>query len=165
MKRLIPPILILISINLNGQIDTLNQSVISNSGETFESNNYIVNFTIGEVVTETLDNNDKILSQGFHQPNEEMVTSVKVLKGFGEEIRLYPNPTSNEIKLEFHLPQSEKVEISFFEITGKQLKAEIHTAFSELIHYDIRDYSSGQYLLVITSLDKEKQQSYKIIKQ
>ena len=165
MNRLILPILILLSVNLNGQIDTLNQSVISNSGETFESNSYIINFTIGEVVTETLENNDKILSQGFHQPNDEIVTSVNELNGFGDEIRVYPNPTSNEVKLEFKLSQSEKLQISFFNITGKQLKTETHIAFSELIHYDIRDYPSGQYLMVVTSLDTKKQQSYKIIKQ
>lgn len=155
--------MVLTSINLKGQIDTLNQSVISNSGETFESDDYILNFTMGEVVIKSYEANNKILSQGFHQP-DVVITSIDQIEGFGKEIRIYPNPTSNQIKLEFKLSKSEKVVISIFDIKGKQLKTEIHSVFTELINIDIRDYPSGQYLMLIKSDDKRKQQSYKILK-
>ena len=164
MEKFLFSIAILLSINLNAQIDTLDQSVISSSGDTLKSDSYILQYTIGEVVIETFSENGKILSQGFHQP-DDIIISIHELAEFGNEIVVYPNPTADEIQLAFQLSQPEKVEVTLLEITGTQLKNNLHTIFSESITVDIRDYPSGQYLLVVTSLEKQKRQAYKIIKQ
>ena len=111
MKKIIFSILILLSLNSKAQIDTLNQIVIANAGEVIESQNYILNFTLGEFMVETFNSGQSILSQGFHQVDSLISTSIREISGFKHEIIAYPNPTQDFITLEFNFIKQRSIEI------------------------------------------------------
>jgi hypothetical protein len=164
MNKLIALFILLISSNLSGQIDTLNQIVMATSGEVLQSDNYILNFTLGEVVTGNFETPNTFLAQGFHQPDSLMIVSVASINPFDGTIIIYPNPTTNLINVEVKLLQQEELEINLFDASGKRI-VESRSVFGDgIIKYDVSKYPAGNYFIEITSHLNRIKQSYKIIK-
>ena len=67
---------------------------------------------------------------------------------------IYPNPFNPITNIEFSLPENAWVEISVYDIHGRQLETLI-SSFEYLGYYsiswDAREYSSGVYLIVMMS--------------
>lgn len=74
------------------------QEVIAGSGGHQSSSAYTLSWTLGEVVIETM-SNDNILTQGFHQPDIQIV-SVDQKDKAQFEITAFPNPTSSNLTLQ-----------------------------------------------------------------
>lgn len=61
-------ILIFIFLPIIIYTQSLAPSVISSSGDYFQSTNYSLSWTLGEIMTETFFNGSNVLTQGFQQP-------------------------------------------------------------------------------------------------
>lgn len=167
MKRLILPILVLTILNIKAQnIDTLNQIVISNAGEVLESENYVLNFTLGEFAIETLESDETMLTQGFHQtdPSDSISVVATQAVSFDTEIIVYPNPFQNVINIEMNFLNGRSIEIRLFDGVGKILQNRNHLIRSNTIELDVSEYPNGVYYLEITDNKEHKKQSTKIIK-
>ena len=77
-----------------GQVTT--PSLISSSGDYYSNNNVNMDFSIGEIVIETHQNNE-ILTQGFHQEILKIHTGLSELNLV---TKVYPNPTSDFVIVE-----------------------------------------------------------------
>ena len=66
-------------------------SLIASSGDSYSNSNVHMQFSIGEVVIDTYQNN-AILTQGFHQGVLKIQTGVSELDLV---TKVYPNPTTN----------------------------------------------------------------------
>lgn len=79
----------------------------------------------------------------------------------GSNLKIYPNPTQGELKLEFiNFPENERVKLQLFDITGKKLKAgKINTPYYLL---DMYDYPTGTYMLKLQTSSEQK--IYQIVK-
>ncbi len=76
------------------------------------------------------------------------------------EIKVYPNPTSNVVNIKF--PNDFKGNYTLYDKTGKLIYK--HNIDALDIQFSLESYASGLYLLVLTN-DKGKQiQSHKILK-
>lgn len=108
--------LILNAFNLFGQ--SLNPSVIGSSGDYFQhSNSGNLSWTVGEITTETYENNF-ILTQGFQQFYLE-ITPVFEASEANFSFSVYPNPTPDRIIIETN--QKGKFLLEFLDLTGKIL--------------------------------------------
>ena len=152
----------------NAQIHNLNQVVMANSGETLTStsSSYILNFTLGEVVTETFEiSNNYFLTQGFHQPDSSAMTvSVFDLEAFDGQIKIYPNPSNDLINLDIQFDKEERIQLSLFDLSGKSLKQSFHFLKNGIIELQLDRYPAGNYFIEITNVSNRKKQTYKIIK-
>jgi len=145
------PFLLLIPLLSNGQ-DTL-QTVVGSSGGDYENEKISLSWTIGEVVTETRESSNYILSQGFHQGNLE-VTRIEEILPAEFQIKAYPNPVSDILIIE---SQKAGFEFQLINNKGQVLKnGIIHSTQDEI---DFTELPPGNYYLQV-----EKHKTHKIIK-
>ncbi|MCE2711336.1 MAG: T9SS type A sorting domain-containing protein [Cryomorphaceae bacterium] len=96
------------------------QQVISSQGESYSNTNTKIDFTMGEMVTNTASDGTIDLTQGFHQTNWIFV-GVEDLQP-ETQVNIYPNPSVDELT----------IETSAF----KELSFEIVDAVGKLVEHD-----------------------------
>ena len=154
MRLLIVFVSFFILNNLYAQSNDL--QVISTSGKSFTYENYIVEFTLGELAIDNI-GSDLILTQGFHQGKLAIHTEIKEIDF---KINLFPNPAHTHFKVEFYTPKT--VDIILTDIKGKIiLREKIVNQTSK--SYDVSNLAQGIYTFTIIDLTN-KQATYKIKK-
>ena len=122
-------------------------SLVSSSGDSYSNSNLNMDFSIGEVVIETHQNNE-ILTQGFHQGVLKIQTGVSELD-FATKV--YPNPTTNIVIVE--LEKDISGEILIYDINGKLMMSD-KLDNERIKQFDFSKFSQGNYLLHINIKDK-----------
>ena len=140
--------------NLLAQSNDL--QVISTSGSSFTYENYIVEYTLGELAIENI-GNGIILTQGFHQGKLAIQTEIKEIDF---KINLFPNPAHTHFKVEFTSPKT--FDIIFTDINGKIITREKIVNQSSK-YFDISNLAQGIYTFTIID-STSKQATYKIKK-
>ena len=140
--------------NLLAQSNDL--QVISTSGTSFTYENYIVEYTLGELAIDNI-GNGIILTQGFHQGKLAIQTQIKEIDF---KINLFPNPAHTHFKVEFNSPKT--VDIIFTDINGKIITREKIVNQSSK-YFDISNLAQGIYTFTIID-STSKQATYKIKK-
>ena len=140
--------------NLLAQSNDL--QVISTSGSSFTYENFIVEYTLGELAIDNI-GNGIILTQGFHQGKLAIQTEIKEIDF---KINLFPNPVHTNFKVEFNSPKT--VDIIFTDISGKIITKEKLVNQSSK-SYDISNLAQGVYTFTIID-STNKQSTYKIKK-
>ena len=140
--------------NLSAQSNDL--QVISTSGSSFTYENYIVEYTLGELAIDNF-GNGIILTQGFHQGKLAIQTEIKEIDF---KINLFPNPAQTHFKVEFTSPKT--VDIIFTDINGKIITREKIVNQSSK-YFDISNLAQGIYTFTIID-STSKQATYKIKK-
>ena len=130
---------------LFGQVTS--PTLISNSGGSFATNTIIMDFSIGELAVQTLQNNE-ILTQGFHQEVLKIGTLINELEIL---TKIYPNPTSKLLFIE--LKKESDGDILMYDIKGK-LVLQDKFQNQKIKQLDISTYSPGNYLLHINVANK-----------
>ena len=129
-----------------GQVTT--PTLITNSGGTFSNNSVIMDFSIGELAVQTLQNNE-ILTQGFHQ-GDLMVTTAVV--NLGIKTKIYPHPTTTFIIIE--LEKNVNADILVYDINGKiVIKDKLNDENQKQLDFSF--LKQGNYLLHINIADKQ----------
>jgi hypothetical protein len=160
MKNIIPKIIIFCCL-LGNSIISFSQQVVAASGNTFERSNGSISFTLGEPVTGTINQDNTTITQGFHQPILKVESGTdKIPEGIS--CTVYPNPTSNFVRLELNSQDLTSMEYLLFSSEGKMLnKMSIESSSTEI---SFSDLNPAVYILIIKKDEKEIA-TYKIIKQ
>lgn len=74
-----------------------------------------------------------------------VVTSVKEIDG--NTFTLFPNPTSDQIQLEFDQPLNDDLRIEWYSTTGQQLKSAFMARGNSKLQLTVNDLPAGVYLL------------------
>jgi hypothetical protein len=135
------------------------QQVIATSGG--QSPSGTITYTLGELVIDTYNGTDKKLTQGFQQ-SRLIITAISEIKGLSYDVKAFPNPTTDfiKIKLEKNIPES--VDFLLMDINGKVLaegkieKGETDISFESL--------GVGTYFVKIVQ-DKAEVKTIKVVKQ
>jgi len=100
------------------------QEVIATSGGYGSSASAKVTWTIGEPVTETVTSTNSILTQGFNQGNL-IITIIKDPELPGFEVKAWPNPASDILKVSVGNNEIENLEYILFNMRGQVIKKNI----------------------------------------
>ena len=132
------------------------QSVLSSGGRTFASSEGTMDWTLGEVITETYQQDPGYLTQGFHQTFSD--------SDMGPNIEVYPNPTPDFLNVYHPLKGNYIIEV--FNTIGKKVTNIVYSTNqnSSVQEIDLRNYSSTLYLLFIRNIESGKKSTFKIIK-
>ena len=98
MRRLIILLFLLLN-SVYAQNEIINSPfLIASSGDTWMQDNYILCFSVGELVIDTKIQDGIILTQGFHQEENYQITAInEILNNY--VINMYPNPTSGTLNI------------------------------------------------------------------
>ena len=118
------------------------QFVVSSSGSSFINSNIKLDYTLGEVLISTLDNNGYLVTQGFHQTSWSILSSNNILKEV--DIKIFPNPTSDYLNVCSDISSVILVEI--FNVNGQKFFKSSENASHTI---DVSSFSKGIYIINI----------------
>lgn len=159
LSKLIPAAFIfLLNINLSYS-QKLTPTVFASSGEvsTNQVSGNSLSWTLGEVVTETI-GNDNILTQGFQQ---EKLQISSVFETLDLSLNLYPNPTQSILYIDGLIGDNLLYTLS----NSKGQIIEENQINSSIQSIRLQNYTAGIYFLQIIEVSSGKLNTYKIIKQ
>ena len=133
------------------------QEAISTQGDSYSNESGRVDFTIGEVVINTLTDGVNDITQGFHQTNWNFVGLDDHNPSF--EVTIFPNPTEDILNI--RTSTFEDVTYSIYDALGRlilqdKLSAELSTVSASKL-------ASGCYSVVLYKKGK-KLKTFKLVK-
>lgn len=138
---------LLISISANTQ--SLAPEIIASSGDYFTSATIKLNWTLGEMVTETYSFGGEILTQGFQQANF-LFTSIEETAE-NNEITIFPNPFSDIINV--NTGEYKGLQLIVYGLDGIALiEKKVAKSNTQL---DFSSFSPGMYFIRLSDGQKE----------
>lgn len=131
----------MLPLSLSAQSGELSPDVVASAGDSFSDNNLILEWTLGELATESFEGN-LFLSQGFHQPGENITSIDNPLSSLGL-IKVYPNPSRDRIFIERE--KGGEIEVALRDIRGRILIE--HTVSNSIDQLNLSQLPSGIYIL------------------
>lgn len=144
MKIYLFTFLFLACISLSTQAQSISPQVVANAGDVFKVSGFSLEWTLGEIATETLTSGASKITQGFHQ-GSFIITSVSNPQLDG--LTVFPNPFSDRVVLEN--ARDRKIQISVMDLNGAEILRQ--SAGQGSTSLDLGSYPSGILLLQIQS--------------
>lgn len=141
------------------------RQLVASSGETTILGSYHLSYSIGETVIGTRSSINLTATQGFHQPERCISVEVETVSLSNDwSIRVFPNPTSNELFLQWQgtgpIPSYETI---LFDASGQLLSVTIQENSPPKVPIDIRQLPAGAYALQLIINDSEQRQTIPFI--
>ena len=160
MKKIVP--YLLFSLILSGFHQTTQaqlQDVISSQGDSYTTSSIVLDYSIGEVVIQTVGSSGVELTQGFHQPTSK----ASGLNDLNSDLQMnvFPNPAFDYLTL--ITPDTPDAKYVLYDAIGKIVAQE--SFFSKETTVNLNGLQSGVYLLKIVDMNNELLKSFKVIKQ
>ena len=133
-------------------------SVIANAGGSEEVPFGTLEWTLGELITETLDTTAGSATQGFHQPVYNIIDVGE--KDVELRVNIFPNPAVDRVEVE--IENEGFFNARLYDAVGKLLM-EIHDIESKFM-FHLSRFQGSQYLLKVKKQDDILFKTYKIIK-
>jgi len=140
--------LTLFAISLNAQVT---QAVIASSGGYNINGNVSLSWTLGETVVPTFKTQDGTLalSGGFQQ--NLLVTAVEETINEPAKIKVFPNPVTVTLNIQFDAPVDEEITLYMLDSQGRMVKTDIIEPASTVKELNIRDLPGGVYFLRLSN--------------
>tara|TARA_B110000977_G_scaffold39101_2_gene52446 strand:+ start:171 stop:641 length:471 start_codon:yes stop_codon:yes gene_type:complete len=123
--------------------------LISNSGGSFSTGGYHIDFSIGEIATQQL-GNEIVLTQGFHQGDLSILTNIEEVDFIS---KIYPNPTQSFFTIEFDSPQNVTAFLS--DQNGKLIfQKEIKN--QSIQSFNVSTLAQGNYQFVVINKNNKR---------
>lgn len=140
---------------------SLEQHVIGSAGNfSTTASSATLSWTLGEVITTTESSTSAILTQGFQQPIIINPLSVPDLGYNDLDIRVFPNPTVEQITIQKN--QDEAMKAQLINVLGQIIGEYPLNDFQTQL--DLRDLPAANYLLQVKTDDNLTVQTFKIQK-
>lgn len=134
------------------------QEVVSTQGDSYSNTSGTIDYTIGEVVIETVSDGNNDVTQGFHQTNWKFAEVEDLDPTLN--ISVYPNPINDQLKIETESFRG--LEYLLYDQNGKRI--EIGSLVNLITTVNAENLQPSIYNLVIQTKDQVKIKSFKLIK-
>lgn len=141
---------------------SLGPDVVASAGDFYTNSSGQLQWTLGEVMTETFHSSANYLTQGFHQPFN-LTSGISEL-GSDNIASVYPNPATDKVSISFNTLKG-AYHVSVIDVTGKLLQSE-DVAASAFATYELslKNYADGMYFIRINSTLNNYNQTVRVIK-
>ncbi|MDX2360596.1 MAG: T9SS type A sorting domain-containing protein [Crocinitomicaceae bacterium] len=134
------------------------QEVVSTQGDSYSNASGSLDFTIGEVVINTVSDGNNDLTQGFHQTNWNFVGLEDHQPDF--EVSVFPNPVEDALNI--RTSHFEEVNYALYDSRGRLVVQNVLEA--ELTAIDVSKLAPGAYQLTLTGADQSNLKTFKLVK-
>ena len=110
--------LIITGINTESKSQQITLAVVCSGGETFNASSLSLDFTIGEITTESLSAGSFLLTQGFIQ-SDESSTGFEENSINEKHLKYYPNPAYEKIYVFYSDKENQPFKVLVNDISGK----------------------------------------------
>lgn len=151
MKKFLPiSCFLAVSATASAQQAQLQRSVIASTGSTAQINNTIIQYTIGDVLVNSIESPPLLVTQGFQQPEVAGNESDPEIN-FVNSFIVYPNPATGSTNLEFDLLKSGAINLQLVNNAGQTIRNFSVNLLAGKIKYPIllSGLPSGLYYVVL----------------
>lgn len=132
-------------LSVNGQAK---QEVIASAGGYNSSGNLSISWTLGETIIPTYQSGNLILTHGFQQ--QLIITAVEENFDILVNIKVFPNPASDNLNIRFEEPIDGEVVITIIDSQGRLVKTETVEATTTEKQISLQELGGGVYYLRMT---------------
>ena len=151
---------------------SIDRQVFGSTGNYIDAGTIKASSTVGETVTLTFSQTALIVTQGFEQPVSDSIRidiftgGVKDIEPDGIHISVYPNPTMDEVILDFKLDKSMDIGTDIYNATGQLMRKHLQTKIknNQKQELSFRGFVSGNYFIVVRSADSKLVRGFKVQK-
>ena len=104
----------------NSTAQQITPTVVSSGGETLTGSNLLLDFTIGEITTETLSATGLSLTQGFMQ-GPDRNTGIEEMSVDENAVVIYPNPVTDRLYLQYRDLEPHPVTAEIKDLQGRTI--------------------------------------------
>ena len=133
------------------------QEVVSTQGDSYSNANGSIDFTIGEVIINTVTDGTSTLTQGFHQSKWNLVGITEHLPEY--DALVFPNPTEDILNIKTQA--FDNVRYSLYDAQGKLVIQNKLSAAQTLIQ--VSHLAAGSYSLILNN-KTQKLKTFNLIK-
>ena len=155
------PLIILLFVSTTIFSQSLEPSTLGPQGGFDRAKNIIMEWTLGEMFTETVRPGDQIITQGFIQPALKIEQEKNTVQC---AVDVYPNPVSEILKIQVQGCADRAYVISLFSRDGLRVMSTSLPPGESTSDVDMSSLPSGLYLLKVTAPSTSLYESYRIIK-
>jgi hypothetical protein len=156
----------LIALFTSTHAQSLSPTVIASAGGSDRTSLVRLDWTLGELAVETASISHGMYTQGFHQPILiiESQTSPFPFLSSDYTVNVFPNPVTSILNITLNSKKDNKVVLRLTDFKGRTIYT--NTAYSKgsSVRVNLNGYSSGVYLLFITTSSGAIISTYKIVK-
>jgi len=120
--------------------------VISSTGGSAQLGSITLDWTVGEIATSSIQNTATLITQGFHQPKLKL-TAIEELGAEIGTIKVYPNPTSDFLKMDLAFDRYRSVKVEMFDAAGRSVRSARMTGRLVAESINTHDLPAGNYFL------------------
>lgn len=139
---------------------SIDRSAVSSGGESTEASGLYLDYTIGELMTETMESGNLIITQGMQQP-DLIVVRINENESW-EGWSVYPNPASKMLHIKAPVEAVKIYSYSLTDRQGHRLLQEFGCAGSQEV--SVEKIPAGQFTLTLMADSLGQLISFKIIK-
>ena len=139
-------------------LNSLGQEVVSTQGDSYTNASGSIDFTIGEVVINTVTDGTNDLTQGFHQTNWNFLGVEDFAPNY--EAIIFPNPTEDVLNI--RTSAFENVTYTLYDAQGKLVMQDKLSA--EQTPIQVSQLAPGNYSITLSNGTQELK-TFKLIKQ
>ena len=133
------------------------QEVVSSGGDSYSNASSSIDFTIGEVIINTVTDGTSTLTQGFHQSKWNLVGITEYLPEY--DALVFPNPTEDILNIKTQA--FDNVMYSLYDAQGKLVIQNKLSAAQTLIQ--VSHLAAGSYSLILNN-KTQKLKTFNLIK-
>ncbi|MBK9329798.1 MAG: T9SS type A sorting domain-containing protein [Sphingobacteriales bacterium] len=143
----------------------IKSSAVTTSGATMNQSNAKLSFTVGEIVVKTITDGNNSIGQGFiNSSTSNVITAIKEPDLSKLQMKVYPNPSSDLIYVDISDSKVSDIQLSVYDITGKQISNAIYIAGNNHIGVNTQSWQKGEYIITIRDTHGDQLGSYKIVR-
>lgn len=133
---------------------SLTPTVISSTGGFSSNANGSLSYTVGEMtMVQTFTAGGNILTQGFQQPNDNLVGILDMTEDEFGSFAVYPNPAVDNLWFGFQFPEAGQIAVAVYDVLGQKV-ADVYngsyTTGKTTEGTQVVDYAAGSYYLSLT---------------
>ena len=101
----------------------ISNQLLSTAGQTSQGKAMQLEWSLGEIASLTLSNNNELYTQGFHQPViVKKSFDDKTLSTVSSDIEVWPIPTHNYLNINVVSSEDKELNFALFNISGERLR-------------------------------------------
>lgn len=132
-----------------GQAASIFNQVIGSTGHSAVQQGRTYSYTLGEVFTATLKSTNRILTQGFHQPEHSRLVSIGAPDFIDWDVQVFPNPVSDLLTIRFDSDKGTALRATVVDLVGKVILHGQLLIDPDGSTLDCRAWQPGVYFLIL----------------